>query len=552
MWHRRNPGLLGLRAGLLSARRQFQDTAKEPLGIVGLVALAGFVAYRVSLFGKASGSSGWGASITGRLLALLVCWFFVSTLRNGKRGPKLFAAEREWFGVTGVSLVDLLAFRTARQLGGTLLTAVTLSLIVESTSVALLIQRCVGFVVLLLALSFGGGVLQMTQRVSSRVRGTLLFGAVLLLLLELAGDILACVRLLLDTTATVPTWLGQLAASQTADALWIPASVLSAGVGGGAWTLLLGGQLTYGVACILLWRLAKVEGGDWSFIDQRTSSSSVDSAVVRGAIRFLQPAVESVSSLLGQRVVPLAVKNTRVFCRSQPIAPLLISAVGLPAATFVYRIPQLEGTLEFVLGLVSVFGLYLTLAGPLLVRADVRVSIPAISYLRLIPMKEWRVLAAENVPSVLILTYAQCGFLTVLSLSLGELIPFSAVEMIALVLACVCFLFVFNGANVTLHSVLAFSVPSLTKIGPWAPEDRSAMTRNYLALVSSCVAGLALLTVPVCTASVIHTLVVGTVLNASSSWVLVSVLLSSAVIQSASCAILSLLASRLMADVEPR
>jgi hypothetical protein len=388
--------------------------------------------------------------------------------------------------VTGVPLVDLLAFRTARQSAGTLLTAVTLSLIVESASVALLMQRFVGFVMLLLVLSFGGGVLQMTQRLSPRVRSELLFGGVLLLLIEIAGDVLAAVRFMFGTTATVPVWLGEFATSHMAEALWIPASLISAGVGGGAWTLLLGGQLAYAVACILLWRLAKAEGGEWAFFDQRTNSSSVDSTVVRGVMRFLQPAVETVALVFGRRVLPLAVKNTRVFCRSQPIAPLIIASVGIPAATLVHRIPQLEGTLEFVLGLVSVFGLYLTLAGPLLVRADVRVSIPAISYLRLIPIKGWRVLAAESIPSVLILTYAQSGFLSILSLSLGELISFSVAETIALVVACVCFLFMFNFANVTLHAVLAFSVPSLTKIGPWAPEDRSTMTRNYLALLLRC------------------------------------------------------------------
>jgi hypothetical protein len=454
--------------------------------------------------------------------------------------------------VTGVPLVDLLAFRTARQSAGTLLTAVTLSLIVESASVALLMQRFVGFVMLLLVLSFGGGVLQMTQRLSPRVRSELLFGGVLLLLIEIAGDVLAAVRFMFGTTATVPVWLGEFATSHMAEALWIPASLISAGVGGGAWTLLLGGQLAYAVACILLWRLAKAEGGEWAFFDQRTNSSSVDSTVVRGVMRFLQPAVETVALVFGRRVLPLAVKNTRVFCRSQPIAPLIIASVGIPAATLVHRIPQLEGTLEFVLGLVSVFGLYLTLAGPLLVRADVRVSIPAISYLRLIPIKGWRVLAAESIPSVLILTYAQSGFLSILSLSLGELISFSVAETIALVVACVCFLFMFNFANVTLHAVLAFSVPSLTKIGPWAPEDRSTMTRNYLALLSSCVAGLALLAIPVFTVLALHTLVVGTLPSLSSSWAIVSVLLSSAVVQSASCTILSLLAFRLMADLEPR
>ena len=161
-------------------------------------------------------------------------------------------------------------------------------------------------------------------------------------------------------------------------------------------------------------------------------------------------------------------------------------------------------------------------------------------------------LAAENIPSVLILTYAQCGFFAILSFSLGKLISFSVAEMIALVLACICFLFMFNFANVTLHAVLAFSVPLLTKIGPWAPEDRSTMTRNYLALLSSCVAGLALLTIPVCAALALHTLVVGKLPSPISSWAIVAVLLSSAVVQSASCNILSLLASLLMADFEPR
>jgi TRAP-type C4-dicarboxylate transport system permease small subunit len=138
------------------------------------------------------------------------------------------------------------------------------------------------------------------------------------------------------------------------------------------------------------------------------------------------------------------------------------------------------------------------LTGPLWVRNDLRQDLPKLALLRSYPLRGARVVAAQVVSSVVVLSALQYVLfgISYVALLFSDDAPLDPRRRGVVLAALVVGLPVLNAASLTIQNGIALLFPSWVRLGPSRPNGVEAMGQNLLTTLSATVLLAFLLLVP--------------------------------------------------------